>query len=410
MKSARITLLSSGPLCRNPRVLKEATTLGGAGHDVTVATIAWHPRFEATDAALLRDAPFRKAALDRTGRTAGSRTTSFLERGLTFALRRARAAHPASLGSYHALRRLALARPFDLLIAHTELPLCIARELLAAGLPVAADIEDWHSRDLLPDARRARPLALLETAERHLLRGARHVTTTSRAMADALAQAYDAPAPVVVPNTFPLTPHGQLSIPAPPTEPVRFVWLSQTIGPGRGLEEFLAGWSLTRRDSRVVLLGDPRAGYIETLRARLPDSHRARVETAPRVPPNEIASFLSRHDVGLALEPREPDNKNLTISNKIFHYLDAGLAVLATPTRGQSEVFARDPAIGLLDDLASSSALAARLDDWLANREHLRAAGRAARRLAENEFCWEKTAPVLLATVERSLAYKPPSR
>lgn len=400
MRPARIVILSSGPLCRNPRVHKEAFTLAQAGYEVTVVTVAHHARFEAYDAEILRNAPFRKVVLDRLSTRPSVKIVSIGERILSLALRRAKIQHPAALGPYHALRRLALAQPFDLLIAHTELPLCIAADLLAKKHPVAADIEDWHSQDLLPAARAQRPINLLVRTETLLLQKACYTSTTSHAMATGLAAACDSPVPVVVPNTFTLS-----SAPSPglrATPPAIF-WFSQSIGPGRGLEEFFAAWSLTTAPSRVVLLGDISAGYDTRLLASLPASHRSRLTFHPIVAPAELPALIGRHHLGLALEPNAPANKNLTISNKIFHYLDAGLAVLATPTAGQREVFDRDPAIGLIDDMSSPAALAGKLDELLTNPDRLAAMGASARRLAQSHFCWEKSSPILLAAVAGAL-------
>ena len=46
MNTKKILILTSAHLCRNPRVVKEATTLGAAGYDVTVMSISVQPRFE----------------------------------------------------------------------------------------------------------------------------------------------------------------------------------------------------------------------------------------------------------------------------------------------------------------------------------------------------------------------------
>src|SRR5665213_735058 len=55
---ARILIVTSGPLCRNPRVLKEATALGEAGYAVTVLAPVSLNRYEAFDREILRTAPF----------------------------------------------------------------------------------------------------------------------------------------------------------------------------------------------------------------------------------------------------------------------------------------------------------------------------------------------------------------
>ena len=61
------------------------------------------------------------------------------------------------------------------------------------------------------------------------------------------------------------------------------------------------------------------------------------------VPNGELLSRISEHDIGLATEIPLIRNKDLTVSNKILHYLVAGLAVIATNTAGQREVAAQAP-------------------------------------------------------------------
>ena len=60
----RILIVTNGPLCRNPRPLKEADTLGRAGYPVTVLTVRNHAPSEATDLEILQTAPFRREIVD----------------------------------------------------------------------------------------------------------------------------------------------------------------------------------------------------------------------------------------------------------------------------------------------------------------------------------------------------------
>ena len=52
----------------------------------------------------------------------------------------------------------------------------------------------------------------------------------------------------------------------------------------------------------------------------------------------ELLSRIAEHDIGYAGELGEPPSRNLTITNKFFQYLQAGLAVVASDTAGQKEV------------------------------------------------------------------------
>jgi glycosyltransferase involved in cell wall biosynthesis len=89
--------------------------------------------------------------------------------------------------------------------------------------------------------------------------------------------------------------------------------------------------------------------------------------------------------------------------------LNAGLAVIASDTAGQREVLARAPGAGLVVKLSEPGEVALQLDALLADRAHLAAMGLAARRAAQDVFCWEKEAPRLVAIVEAALAAPSPT-
>jgi glycosyltransferase involved in cell wall biosynthesis len=406
MSRQKILVLSSSHLCRNPRVVKEAATLGAAGHDVTVMSVSAHPRFERVDLELVRNLPFERKVIDYSSGMRAARFASFVARGRTWAARALcsylRIELAQSLGPASALLQFARAHPADLTIVHTEIPTWAAGHLLREGRRVAIDVEDWYSRDLLFADRRSRPIRLLQRSESFALRNASYASTTSESMAAGLATAYGCPRPIVVRNTFPLQARARTDRP-PGKEPPAFIWFSQTIGPGRGLELFFAAWARTKTPSRVYLLGDERPGYREQLLSRLPAERRERVSFIPLVAPDDLPDTLARFDVGLALEPHWPQNRELTISNKIFQYMNAGLALVATETAGQAEVMRAAPDSGLLVQAHETTRSAALLDELVGNPERLRACQSAARAAALAEFCWEKDSRVLLEAVDRAL-------
>ena len=408
-RSDHILIFTSLHLCRNPRVVKEAAALGAAGYDVTVLAVSMLDRFEQMDRALSAPLPFRRVTLDYAARTPRARWESLGQRASTWGARRMlrwlRIESARALGPAQALLRRALATPADLTIAHTEIPLWATAALIRAGRAVAVDIEDWYSRDLLFADRRTRPLKLLARAEKFALQHARYASTTSQSLADALAAAYQAPAPIVVRNVFPLQPHSRLDRPAGGGPPA-LVWFSQTIGPGRGLELFFAAWNRTTVPSRVSLIGGECPGYREKILGRLSPERRAWVDFIPFVLPDELPQRLAGFDLGLALESHWPDSRDLTITNKIFQYMNAGLAVVATDTAGQAEVLRGAPDAGLLVAAHETGELARQLDRLLADPAGLRTMQAAARRAAEEKFCWEREAPCLLAAVDRALRPK----
>jgi glycosyltransferase involved in cell wall biosynthesis len=404
MTPARILIVVSGPLSCNPRPLKEAEALGRAGYDVTVLLVRNHAAAEPQDEELMRSAPFRRVAVDMIAGYATGRGRIMVRRNLHSVSRKISAAFGLqsirTLGPAGPLLRPARAWPADLTIVHNELPNWVGLTLMNEGRRVAADFEDWHSEDLLPSDRGGRPLKLIRSVEGQLLRRAAYTSTTSHGLADALHARYGGLRPRVITNSFPLQPDPHRG---PPGDPPAFFWFSQTLGAGRGLELFFSAWGRTAQPSRVVLLGEPQPGCPEKILRRLPPSHRGRVEFLPLVPPDRLPSIIARHDIGLALEQPFIVNRNLTITNKILQYLNAGVAVVASETIGQREVLDRAPGAGLSVDLSQTGDVAQCLDRLLADRSRIALMGRNARQAAQDTYCWEKEEPNLLAAVGAAL-------
>jgi glycosyltransferase involved in cell wall biosynthesis len=409
MPPEKILIITNGPLCRNPRPLKEAETLGRAGYDVTVLAVRNHLPSEAPDREILRTASFHRETIDMLP---GFETPAGIvwRRRLRLWLAR-KTALRAGLATIHAVGPAssildrAQQLPADLVIVHNEAPHWAGTRLLDQGRRVAADLEDWHSEDLLPQDRRQRPLALIRRVERTLLQHAVHTTTTSHALADALHARYGGTRPQVITNSFPLQPDPH---PGLPGEPPAFFWFSQTLGPGRGLELFFSAWRQTTIPSRVVLLGESQADYREKLLRLLPPGRREQVNFLSLVPPAELPSVIARHDIGLALEQGFIVNRNLTITNKVIQYLNAGLAIVASDTAGQREVLAHAPDAGILVEMHETGRFAAALDALLVDRAALARRQQAARKLAEDVYCWEREAPRFVEIVARSLSQARP--
>lgn len=406
MPGKKILILTSAHLCRNPRVVKEATTLGTAGYDVTVMSVSVQSRFEVMDRELMRGLPFKLLVINYAADNRYARCADFLQRSATWLARqlciRFGIESAQTLGPASALLRFARTFRADLTIVHTEIPIWTAQYLIKDGRRVAVDVEDWYSEDLLYADRKSRPLKLLRKAEQFALQHSAYTSATSQSMASALAAAYGCPTPIIIRNVFPLQPVSRTNRPAGSHIPT-FIWFSQTIGPGRGLELFLAAWGRTRVPSRIYLMGDERPGYCAHLRQLLPAERRGDLHLIPPVTPEELPLKLADFDLGLALEPHLPRNRNITITNKILQYMNAGLAIIATDTAGQTEVLRTAPQSGLLIKAGETTALTGELDTLLADRTRLRSMQEAARQAAEKQFSWEHEKSVLVATVESAL-------
>ena len=267
-------------------------------------------------------------------------------------------------------------------------------------------MEDWFSEDLLPEARRGRPVDLLGELERRLLRRASFASCPSQAMSQGLVEAYGCAAPAVIYNAFPWSDRAAmdgLSRDRQESKRPSIHWYSQTIGKRRGLEELLSALPLIRTEAELHLRGEPAAGFEAWLRERVPDGWRGRVYFHPLVRNEELLSRIAEHDIGFAGEVPYCRSKILTVSNKILHYLLAGIAVVASDTLGQREVQEQAPEAILLYPPGDFERLASRLNGLLESKEVLRRAKAAALTAASKTFCWERQEARLLDAVKGAL-------
>jgi hypothetical protein len=409
----RVVLLTGNHLCINPRVIKEAHALSRAGFDVEVLGAWINPILAGRDRDLQTRFPFRYvpvADLTRGG-VSGSlaRFGGRLRRKTDQVRFKFLNIHGRGQFGFavDALSRAARCRTADLFIAHSEAGLVVADALWSAGRRVGVDMEDWFSEDLLPEIRRDRPTAQLGRLERSLLLNAPHSTCSSQAMSDALASEFGCNPPVVIYNAFPWSDRKGLDglkkdrrdIDAPSIH-----WYSQTLGPGRGLEDLFAALPLISVPVQIHLRGRRVARFGEWFAERVSPEIRPRIHMHELVPHDELLSRIAEHDIGFAGETPFCRSRDLCVTNKILHYLLAGLAVVASDTAGQREVAAEAAGAVSLYPSGDATLLAYAIDSLLASVGTLRAAKMASLRAAKERLCWERVEPRLVESVKRAIS------
>lgn len=322
----------------NPRVWKEANSLANEGYEVVVLTIwtnknlrikDWnhihHPNiiYKAAINLIPGEISFLQSFILRLRNRIACEIKRFINIELV-----------DSLG--YAPKKIidnAIKEKADLYIVHTELGFYCGKELALKGYSVAFDFEDWYSKDYLVSYR---PVKLLEALEFYALKNGVYCTCTSKAMADALQKKYpDTQRSEVIYNGFSIKENRVTE--QPKLLARSLVWFSQTIGPGRGLETLIQAIRMIPQKTELHLIGECVAGYDQALKSIFPfDKHALYFHESMNH--SEIVPYISVYTVGLALENNYPDNKNVTISNKILQFLQAELFVLATDTKGHSEV------------------------------------------------------------------------
>lgn len=414
---AKILILIGAHLCTAPRPQKEAETLANAGYDVTVRGFWFDPELVERDRILITNKKWRfEPIIDFQPthrlknwkiRLQGRLAKEQFQRFGTFS--------PGLLG-YGAKAMLKAARQAraDLTIVHSEAGLWVGNRLLDEGFGVGVDFEDWFSEDLLPEARATRPIAQLKALESRLVRECTYCLTTSHALAEALAEAYQAPKPTVIYNAFPWAERSQIDYQKRDrqasakeirqnTKLPSLHWFSQTIGPGRGLETLFQSLTYLTIPVEIHLRGNYPESARQWLEPLVPSEWRDRIFIHPTVPNAELLSSIAEHDIGLALECTDIPSRNLTVTNKLFQYLQAGLAVIATDTAGQQEILSQRYAIGQLIPSNNPLALAQSLENLLTTPNKLTTAKAAALQAAEELFCWEQQVEILLQAAELAL-------
>ena len=174
----------------------------------------------------------------------------------------------------------------------------------------------------------------------------------------------------------------------PKEAPVSIHWFSQTVGPGRGLEALFQALDGLEGNWELHLRGNLK-GYEGWLERVCPTSVKGKMKVHGLVQNEELPSRIAEHDIGFAGELGEPPSRNLTITNKFFQYLQAGLAVVANGTAGQKEAVNQTGGAALPFPNGKVPILRKLLQSLILNKtdlqEHRRMAWEAGERL-----CWEK--------------------
>jgi glycosyltransferase involved in cell wall biosynthesis len=404
-------LLTGNVLCNNPRVIKEADALAAAGWRVEVLGASYSPALAARDRQLMSTRPWTFTSLVSTtdSRWLALRVRARAARSLATAFH---IEHRWQLGYVSdELFAEAARRDADLFVAHSEQALWAAVRLAREGRRVGVDLEDWFSEDLHPEFRAGRPVGLIRRLEQELLANAVHSTCPSDAMSRAISHDYRVRPPTVVYNAFPWADRrsldGRLEDRSSRASP-SIHWYSQTIGPNRGLEEFVQSLVHVRGTAEIHLRGTPVPGFVEQLRISMPEAWRSRLHVHETVGNEALPSRIAEHDIGLASELTYCRNKDLTVSNKILQYMTSGLAVVASDTQGQREIARRSDGAVTLHTPADPALIAAALDSLLLHPERLAYAKAAALRSAETIYAWEQQTPALLASFDAAVSTAAP--
>ncbi|CAN5646595.1 hypothetical protein BH10PSE6_BH10PSE6_19220 [soil metagenome] len=401
-KGRRICLVSPGNLAANPRLIKEADALQGAGYAVTAVVSDFSIGLRGFDDEIVSRAAWTVVHAPRlpseryvraVSRTAARAIDAI---GVSVPVPIAVRAYGGPAGS---LQDAACAVPADLYIAHyvTALPAAGAAAR-RHGAILGFDAEDFHSGEGGAGEAEARRMKQVRVVEGAWLPRCQHLTAAAPLIGEAYASLYGIATPATVLNVFPLDMAPRQPVaPRQPGAPLRAYWFSQTVGLDRGLQPFLQAMAAAKTRVELEIRGDDSWGHGETLKALARDLGIAdRFRVLPLAAPEEMVRLAAHYDLGLSLETDVSENRRLCLTNKLFTYLLAGIPMLMSDTPGQCAMAPELGVAAVVISLADPPGIAAALDRLAGNLDAARA---EALRLGRERYNWEVEQHVFLESV-----------
>ncbi len=388
--SLRVCMFVINTVAADARVIKEASTLVEAGHEVTVVAMREgnQPRRDTLEGfAVLR---VRRDPVARDIEGLAKRPGAV-----------ARALEPAILGvallDYYARAFVqALRLRADVYHAHDLVTLPVAWS--AGRLSRAKVVYDAH--ELFTEVGRLGkiPRAVFRIVETLLIGRADAVMTVNESIADELSRRYGVPKPVVLRNC----PRTGGRMPERAKSPLRarvgvpagvpLVLYQGMFMPHRGLDNLIRAAKLFRRAHLVFmgwgpLLADLRALAVE-------EGLAERVHFTPGVPLADLLAVTAGADVGVIPYRNVGLNNYYTSPNKLFEYCAAGVPIAASRFPELVKVV-EGRGIGRTFDPESPASIAEAVDALVEDEDALHAV-RAAVRAAAADFTWENESKKLL--------------
>jgi glycosyltransferase involved in cell wall biosynthesis len=402
-RSHRALVLVRNAVSHDARILRQADLLDSLGFDVTVAGVvsgrnsSHEERLGGRRVVRIDPAGAPRRALARLrSRLAAERETVTASdpSGSDAGSPSSRAGGAASNHSFGSrLRRLATTLAYYRkgigLVRRLRPELIHANDYNTAWIGVAGKWMTgarlvYDSHELWPDRNlRPEPRAWLLLCEALFVRVADEVITTSPGYAEVLSRRYRIPPPRLIRNlpTWRVE-RGTDGDPARPPLAVYFGAITRN----RGLTTALRALALAP-ELRMRFVGPEAWGYrreLERLAVELGVADR--VELLEPVPPESAGEVLADADLGLALIEPACLSYEMTLPNKLYEYVAAGLPVLASEVPVLAAEVRRH-GIGLTVDPGDPAAIATAIRSML-EPEARRDALEAVSRLAE-EAAWE---------------------
>lgn len=361
------------------RVIKEAHSLGNAGHDITVYALndGQLPNYEERD---------------------GFRVKRINQRMLHWRLR------PPGLVYVETVLKMSrrlIQEKADVYHAHDAkaLPACY----LAAKVrrvPLVYDAHEFVPHSGGNNWRGRFKAKLWYFFERHLIRQADGVITVNVSIAQELAQLYDVE-PTVLMNCqeyVDVTRNDVLREELHIAPENRIAIYPGIFAPGRGLEYLIQGANYLDRVVLVLMGPDKLDGKLQTMVHDL--GVGAKVKIRAPVPPEDVPRYVASADIGVMPTQAIRPSYYYGSGNKLFHYLMAGIPVVASDHPEKRRIIEAYQ-VGATCDETDPQTVAETINQVLNDEDAYRQMCRNAKQAAREALNWQTEEKKLLALYRR---------
>ncbi|ACU06094.1 glycosyltransferase [Pedobacter heparinus] len=359
----RITFITTGQPTTNPRLIKEAETLHNLGYQVKVICCFYQSWAQKFDQEIIDRNP--EMYIYCGGTPLRDKIPYFRSRlrqkicVLLFSyIKRMQIAENAISRTHREALAIAGQIKTDLYIAHNlgALPTAV----LAAkktNARVGYDAEDMHSGQFT--SKKDKTYLLNKYIETKYFKHTDYFTAASPLIAAFYHKLYPDLQPVVINNVFRKTSLN-LKQNYKTGGCLKLFWFSQTVGPNRGLEQIIKAMAITAHPVQLHLLGKCPAEYKLKILQLLSfhKLHKNQVRFHEPIPADALFNYAISFDIGMASETDVSLNRDICLTNKVFTYIQCGLALIASDTKAQKQFMQQYPGTGKLYDKNSAESLA----------------------------------------------------
>jgi len=242
---------------------------------------------------------------------------------------------------------------FDLIVSHNLGALYPAYQFTKKNrIPFAFDIEDYHpGENCAPDEKKRREFLMKKLLPKALFitYASPLIGEYSKNLIENITKSINEKSTfhlskehfILINNCF---SQNEFQFKATQSDKIRFVWFSQNISAGRGLELVVPALANYNSQIELTLIGNLYQSFYDDFLSK----YISFIKIEEPLTQKKLNQKLSEFDVGLAIELDVADfNRQICLTNKIFSYAQSGLYILATNTAAQNQFIAEHDELGI---------------------------------------------------------------